>query len=59
MIEDHAPARHDPETSSGGIIDPRSKGKALGDDVRADDGGDHDLVSAPSAFPSPAPVFYK
>ena len=59
MIDDHAPARHDPETSSEEIIEPRSEGEASGDDARGDDAGDHDLVSAPSAFPSPAPVLPK
>ena len=56
MIDDHAPPAHDPETSSEEIIEPRSEGEASGDDARGDDAGDHDLVSAPSAFPSPAPL---
>jgi hypothetical protein len=59
MIDDHAPPAHDLETSSGGIIDPRSEGAASGDDVAGNDEGDHDLVGAPNAFPSPAPVLQK
>ena len=56
MTDRHAPPAHDHETSSTEIIDPRSEGKASGHDVAGDDGGDHDPVSAPSAFPSPAPL---